>query len=218
MDLAQRSYSGHSFRPRPVIEELRAQQTLIVATSWGEPEHARQVVEIIKEQVNAASNPEATRIGQFIPELTESGNNLRTAALLANEQLYLRENSKEYSAAVEVALITVQKQVLSWVQIGTPHLILKNESGMQPLVTQPDWAWQLQQDTPLVCKALGLERHCYPHCGSFRLRGREKLVLLSRSAVPSKMYLLPDADLQTCSTVLVEDHEKVPFWLGVLSL
>jgi hypothetical protein len=157
-------------------------------------------------------------VGAYIPELNEMGNHLRNATLMANEQLHLSENAKEYSAAVEVALLSVQKQVLTWAQVGTPHLLLQTSSGLQPLASQPDWAWQLQQDAPLVSKALGLERSCYPQCGSYRLRGHEKILLISRSAIPSKLYALNEANLETCAQVLVEDHEEAPFWLGILDL
>ncbi len=218
MVLEQRSYSGHAFRPRPLIEELPAQKTLIVATSWGDPDHAQWVVDLIKEHLQLAGNPDATRVGAYVPELSESGNLIRAAALFANEQLHLKENSKEYKAAVEIAIVTFEKQVLSWVQMGNPHLVLQTPQGMQPLVAQPDWASQLQQDTPLVCRALGLDRVCYPNCGSHRLQKNEKLILISRSTVPSRFYTLENPDLVQCSSALVSDHEEAPFWLGVVSL
>lgn len=219
MQLEERSYSGRSFRPRPLIEDIPARNTLIVATSWGGPEHAQSVIEMIKEQITLHSNPESTRLGNYIAELSEDGNILRAAALYANEQLYLKENVQEYNTAVEVAIISVQNHVLSWVQMGSPHLILKTrKSGADPLASSPDWAWQLQQDSPLVFKALGLERNCYPNCGSYRLMGGEKLVMVSRSAVAPRLYGLEQMNLQTCGQVLVEDHAEAPFWLGVLDL
>lgn len=219
MELVQRSYSGSTFRPRPMIEEIRSRNTMIVATSWGEPEQARNVIEMLKDQMAIHSDIESTRLGNYIEELSEDGNILRAAALFANEQLFLKENSQEYRAAVEVAVISVQKQVLSWVQMGSPHLILKNQKiGADPIASSPDWAWQLQQDSPLVFKALGLERGCYPNCGSYRLHGGEKLILVSRSALAPRIYSLDQVDLDTCGQALVEDHAEAPFWLGILKL
>lgn len=217
MELAQRFYSGPSFRPRPLVEKLPAQSTLIVATSWGEPEHAQKVVDFIREHLVQSVSPEATRIGPYVADLSERTNQMRSAVLFANEQLHLKENSKEYRSAVEIALIHFDKKVLSWVQVGNPHLILKTLRGLQPLATQPDWSWQMQQDTPLVCKALGLERTCYPHCGSHRLMQDEQLVLVSRSSVPSKFYALENVNIAACSSALVEDQSEAPFWIGILN-
>jgi len=218
MDLVQRSYSGHTFRPRPLIEIEKSTNTIIIATSWGTPEHAQTVIELIKEQLTTSHQPEATRVGNFVEGLSEESNRLRAAASIANDQLYLRENSKQYTAAVEIALISVHKKNLNWVQLGTPHLILSGDEGFQPLSYTPDWSWQLQQSSPLVSKALGLERNSYFNCGSYRLKGDEKLFLIARSAVPSLLYSQESPDLKSCAEVLVEDNADAPFWLGVLDL
>lgn len=115
-------------------------------------------------------------------------------------------------------MLSYRNHVLSWVQLGTPHLILTGEQGAQPLASYPDWAWQLQQDAPLVSKALGLERNCYPNCGSHRVQGHEKVILVARSAVPASLYTLKNVDLSTCGQALVDDQMQTPFWLGVLDL
>ncbi|MEZ0392381.1 MAG: hypothetical protein ACAH59_09210 [Pseudobdellovibrionaceae bacterium] len=216
MDFFQRSYSGHSFRPRPLIEEDKSTNTLIVATSWGGSEHAQLVVDTIKEQLIVSEDTQATRINSGHQGLSEEANLLRQAATLANERLYLRENNREYSAAVEIALITVQKETLHWAQLGTPHLLLSGNQGFQPLCYSPDWSWQLQQSSPLVSKALGLDRQCYLNCGSYKLQGNEKLLMICRSAVPGTLYQIQSPDLTTCSQALVEDNSNAPFWLGVV--
>lgn len=218
MDLVQRSYSGHTFRPRPIIEIEKTTNTLIIATPWGASDQAQMVIDLIKEQLSVSQQPEATRVGGFIEGLSEDGNRLRAAAALANEQLYHRENSKEYSIAVEIALISVQKRSLSWVQLGTPHLILLGNEGFQPLASTPDWSWQLQQAAPLVSKGLGMEKNSYFNCGSSRFKGGEKLFLISRSVVPASVYALREPDLNSCAEALVEDNSDAPFWLGVLEL
>lgn len=220
MDLVQRSYSGHSFRPRPLVEENPATQTFIVVTSWGAPEHSQKVADLIKEHMNLSEDADSTNVGTFVQGLTDEGNRLRAAAQIANQYLYKNENSREYSAAVELALISVRRKVLSWVQIGNPHLILSTPKGIEPLCYSPDWSWQLQQSSPLVGKALGLERTCNLNCGSYRLQGEgdEKLMLIARSAVPGNLYTLKKIDLMMSSQLLVEDNSEAPFWLGILDL
>lgn len=220
MDFTQRSYSGHTFRPRPLLEEDRNSQTYMIATSWGAPEHSHKVIDLIKEHLRFSEDGDSTKVGTFIQGLTDEGNRLRAAATVANEYLYTKENSTEYSAAVEVALISVRKKVLSWVQIGNPHLVLSTSRGLEPLCYSPDWSWQLQQSSPLLGKALGLERNCNLNCGSYRLsgQGNEKLLLIARSSIPGSLYALKNVDLSTCSQVLVEDNSDAPFWVGILNL
>lgn len=218
MDLVQRSYSGHTFRPRPQIEIEKNTNTLIVATSWGSPEQAQAVIEMIKEQLSVSHQPDATRVGNFIDGLSEESNRLRAAATIANDYLYSRENSREYQAAVEIALVTIHKRNISWLQLGTPHLLLAGSNGIEPLAYTPDWSWQHQQSSPLLSKALGMERSVYFNCGSHRLKGDEKMFFVSRSAVPSALYSLKSPNLKTCSEVLVEDNSEAPFWVGVLDL
>lgn len=218
MDFLERSYSGHAFRPRPLIELEKTSNTLIVATSWGTTEHSEKVIEVIKAQLVMSSEPDATRVGTSVGNLSDEGQKLRSAAMFANDELLLKDNSREFVAAVEIALISVQKNILSWVQLGTPHILLSNKSGFQPLCYTPDWSWQMQQSSPIVSKALGLERHSYMNCGDFRIKGDEQILLVSRSALPAGLYAVKEPDLNSCSQVLVEDNSESPFWIGLWDL
>jgi hypothetical protein len=218
MNLNQRSYSGRSLRPRPHLEEEKTTGTLIVATSWGGPELAVSVTEFIRDQLALNAQPEATRFGAFATDLGDDVDRLRASLVLANERVFQKENSTEWTAAVEVALLSVQRSTLNWAQIGSPHLLLQTNKGLQPLASTPDWSWQLQQEAPLVAKGLGLERTCYPSCGSYRFSKDEKVILISRAAVPASVYTLTLPDLNHVARAMVEDQPEVPFWLGVLEL
>lgn len=219
MQISQRSYSGHTFRPRPVIEIEKTSNTLIVATAWGNQEMAQWTADFIKERLSASGEVDA-EITKVVTKRApvEESNKLRDVVQLANQQLYKKANEKEYQTAVEIAVVNVERKVLSWVQYGNPHLLLATGQGFQPLSYTPDWSWQLQQSSPLVANALGIKDSLYPNCGSYRLQGNESLFLVARSALPAKLFSVAEPELTNCAEALVEDNADAPFWLGMLSL
>ncbi len=217
MQFKQRFFSGQTFLPKPVIDIEKTTNTLIVATPWGAPELGKSAVEMIKEQIGSVSTEtEVTRVTQVIEGLSDEGNQLRAAALYTNENIYLRENAKEYVGAVEVAMVSVQNQFLSWVQIGAPHVLLRNARGFQPVCYTPDWSWQLKQKAPLISKGLGMERTCYMNCGTHRFEKTDHIFLISRSTLPAKLYAQEKADLDTISKVLIDSDPETPFWIAQL--
>ncbi len=222
MSLAQRSYSGKCFRPKPLVGFDEQSQSTLVVTSWNSPEPANKVFQMLKDFLVTSSDPDATVAGPYIEGLGPTANRLRNAAILANENLFLNENRTEYVAGVELAVFSVHKDILSWVQIGAPHLILSSAQGFQPLCYTPDGAWQMQQDTPLLSHGLGIEKSVYFNCGNYRLQGEEQLVMISRSQIPSNLYAnnihKKANQIDILSQVLVEDRPETPFWIGISNL
>lgn len=217
MDFQQRFYSGETFRPKPVIEIEKTTNTLIVATPWGSPDAAQEVIEVVKGQLSSSSEGTAvTRVTKVIEGLSDEGNQLRSAALYANEHLYMKENAQEYTSAVELAMISIQNRTISWVQIGSPHVLLKNHLGYQPICYTPDWSWQLQQKSPLVSQALGLERSCNLNCGSHHIEKTDQIYLISRATLPSQIYAQENAGFDVISRVMIDSGPETPFWLGLL--
>jgi hypothetical protein len=217
MNFEQRFYSGQTFLPKPLIEIERNSNTLIIATTWGAPALGQIAIDIVKEQLGSArEETEVTRVTKFIEGLSDEGNRLRSAALLANDHIFLKENAKAYEGAVEIALISIQNRSLSWAQLGAPHVLLRNEQGYQPICYTPDWSWQLKQRSPMVSKALGLERNCYLNCGNCRVEKSDQLFLISRSNLPSPIYSLQESSLESVSKVLIDQDQQAPFWIGHL--
>ncbi len=223
MELLQRSYSGENFRPKPMIENLRTHiagaeaDTTLLMTSWNESAHAQKVAAIFKEVLSMSGEPFGKEFGPAIDSLGPAGNRLRYAALAANKALFSSENSAIYSAAVELTVISIYRNSLYWVQVGCPHLIIANQKGFQPICYQPDWSGQIQQSSPLVSQALGLDLSVQMNCGNYRISGEEKLVLVARSSLPSSFYGAQQAELEVLSQILVEDNPEMPFWLGIFT-
>lgn len=215
--MEQRSYSGQNHRPSPLVSVETETKSLLVLTSWGDEAPAQRVSNILKDFLVTSSSPDATRIGPA-SENSVGGDllqRLRSAAAFGNEAILTAENKTEWTSAVEMAVISSQHQVISWVQIGAPHILVWTpEKNFQPLCYTPDWASQIQQGAPLVCNALGLEKFCAVNSGSYRLKGNETLVLVSRSHLPGTFFSSTTCDLQALSRLLIEDSEETPFWIA----
>ena len=216
MRLIQRSFSGPSFRPSPLTHFEKSSDLLVVATAWGEPDTAQVVTNKIKEFMQMSEDPEATIVGGHAEGLAKIENRMRSSALLANELIYQTENAQEYRAAVEIAMICVNKNMLHWVQIGSPHILLATGKGLEPICYTPDWSWQMHQTVPLLGQALGLDKTCHLNCGSYRLSPGQKIVLISRSQLPSYLYGQQVSDLDSISHILIEDNSEMPFWAAVI--
>jgi len=218
--MEQRSYSGQSHRPSPLLSVETETKSLLVLTSWGDETPAQRVSEILKDFLVTSSSPDATRIGPASESSTGGDllQRLRSAVAFGNEAVFTQENKSEWTSAIEMAVLSSQHQVMSWVQVGAPHILLWTpEKNFQPLCYTPDWASQIQQGAPLVCNALGLEKFCSVNSGSYRLKGNETLVLVSRSQLPGSFFSLPTCDLQELSRLLIEDSEETPFWIATMS-
>lgn len=218
MNLRQRSYSGPSFRPSPLVVQEKIPRVVIVATAWGEPDAAQKSVDRIQEFLQMSEDPEATVIGANNQELSRIENRMRAGAMLANEIIMKTDNSQEYKSAVELAMIGLEKNMLHWVQIGCPHILLSSPKGLEPICYSPDWSWQMQQPSPLVGQALGLERSCHLNCGSYRLSAGQSVILISRSQLPAGIYALPDPDIDSVSRVLIDDDPNAAFWIATIQL
>ena len=213
MSFQQRSYSSKIFRPKPVVDFDSLTGTTLVVTSWGSPELAGQAIKTFKDFLSLSSEDNATRIGAQSESLGSIGNRLRSAALLINEQIYTQENNREYLEGIELAAVSVQENLLSWVQIGSPHILVSSPKGLQPICYTPGFT----QSAPLVSLGLGLEKVPQLNCGSFSLNksSNEKILFLARTEIPPALYALKSADINLASQVLCSDDPEMPFWCGI---
>ncbi|PIS11324.1 MAG: hypothetical protein COT73_04605 [Bdellovibrio sp. CG10_big_fil_rev_8_21_14_0_10_47_8] len=215
MKIDQRSYSGPAFRPSPMVLEEKLTETLLIATSWGESNHAQITLDLVKDFLLLSQDPDATTLGMSPEGSDPLLAKIHAGLVRANETLFQRENSQEYLAAVEFAAISVEHGVLSWIQIGAPHLLIINEKGLQPVCYSPDLAAQWGQLSPLLARGLGLERVCPVNSGTYRLKKGDHVVLVSRSDLPANFYQQQAADLSSLSQSLIDDNSEMPFWIAI---
>lgn len=72
---------------------------------------------------------------------------------------------------------------------------------------------------PLPQQLLGLDPTLNLTMNSFRPTNDDKLILLSRSSIPSQIYNLSQKQLTLdgISKILSQDDQDLPFWLGLFS-
>lgn len=216
MQLEQRSYtSGVFFRPKPVVIERPESHLLVVATPWGNVDSAQRVANIIVEQFELLSKDDLTTPYETIPNISAAANRLRVGALTANQYLYRNENGKTWKSAVELAAIHYDRGVLSWVQIGSPHLILLEKGILHPIAYEADWAYQSGNEGPLFTQALGIDNMISLKAGSQRVHPESQLLMVSRGTLPRRIYGLPVFEMDKVIQTMTNDSPVTPFWLGL---
>lgn len=219
MRIEQRSYTnGVYFRPKPVISERGESHLLAIATPWGPLESAQKSAQMVTEQFELLAKEDVTTPFESIPTLSAAANRLRIGALMANQFLYRNENGKIWKAAVELSALHYDHQVLSWVQVGCPHLLLLEGKTFHPLAYEPDWAHQTGNAGPLFTQALGIENNVPLKAGSLRVRPHSQLLLVSRGTLPRSLFALDRFSIEQVGQLLIDEDEKTPFWVGLVTL
>lgn len=229
MKLQERSYSTKILRPKPFIHREEDGSLIVLATSWGQPEHGQRVLEEVVKYVSAAkSDVEVTSPFEFLTCLTDEVNYVRTGVLIANDILYRGENKTEYISGVEVLVLLKKGSQIAWAQVGCPSLFIQRENqSLQPLSIGFDLssefidsAHQTQTQAPLPAQLLGLDPTCYVQCGHTYIKPVDQLVLLASSAIPSPLWEKHSrhTDMESITRSMIQDNPESPFWLGIVQM
>lgn len=223
MKLQERSYSSKIFRPKPHVHVEADGALLVVATSWGLPEHAALVAGEIANYVTAArGDVEVTSPFEYLTSLSDAANDLRISMLVANDVLYRGENKSEYVSGVEVLAILRQDSQVAWAQVGSPHLLLRRPGRpLVPLATSFDHSFELalqgKHEAPLPSRLLGVDPSCQIVCGDLQAGADDLLVLLSSSQLPPALWTAPGPfDLRNLTGHLIAENPDLPFWIGLV--
>lgn len=198
---------------------------LVVATSWGQSEHAKKVVEEVVKYVEAAqSDAEVTSPFEFLACLTDEVNHLRIAVQIANDLLYRGENRSEYFSGVEILAILKKGSQLAWAQVGNPSLLIhrKNQT-LQPLVSGFDYSTEFSDSNhispPLPVNLIGLDPACYVQCGATRVLAGDRLVLFAGSGIARSIWIDQEQDaFEVLANKLIQANPDIPFWLGSVEI
>lgn len=224
MRIKERSYSGHSARPKPLIREEFGGELLVVATTWGNVDAGTGIVEEIVKYISAArGDVEVTSPFEFMTCYTSEANALRVAALLANDQLYRGENKSEYNSVIEIVALWKREKQISWVQCGGPQIYMKKPGqDLYALSVGIDNTRDILkmsgEVSPLPALGLGLESSCCLNVGSCVMEQDDHLVLFSSSKTPRDLWQVEDdeLDLQKIVKKIGPQMNDQPFWLALL--
>lgn len=222
----ERPYSGRHFRPRPEIHLDRQSNLLIVATPWGPRSAARKVIDRMTDYLMLArEDREATSPFQHLSCLSSQANNLRIAALLANDALFRDDNRSEYKSGVEIFAGMLEDDEFVWLQGGNPQILLSRKGrSLQPLGSQIDLAYDLSEGEQIMpalpAQLLGLDSTLNLNINSFRAQPGDRVILLSHSHLPDPLFKMKASDvtLDKLSRELASSHPDLAFWLGILKI
>lgn len=225
MKFQERSYRTAHLRPKPEVIEIESGETLMITTAWGQTGNLRRSIEINQDYINATSeNAEVTTPFEFLSCYSPKTNQLRVAAMLANDQLYRQENRTEYKSGMELVTISRKNFELAWVKVGMPNIILLRK-GMapMPISCSGDSATEISSVNilpPLPVNMLGLENSLNIEGGSFRYREGDKLLLLACSFIPAAIWsgVDADSDLPQISSLMAKEYGKQAYWLCLVEL
>ncbi len=224
MKIEERSYNSKLIRPKPVV--YSENDLIVIATSWGQGNHAQKVVDEVSKYIDVAkADVEVTSPFEFLSCLPDEVNYLRTAIQIANEGLYRSENRGEYESGVELTVLYKKRSQIAWAQVGAPAIMLKRGSiPLQPLSAPIDLSMELSPDenflSPLPSQLLGLEPTCDIKVGHFNSRPKDQVILLSCSRLPRALWSVKSSilTLPELTSCLVQGQEEQPFWLGIVDL
>lgn len=223
MILKERSFGGNLFRPRPEIH-CDSKELIIIATPWGPRRSAKLAVQVMLDYfLSSRDDRETTSPFERLSCLSSAANNLRIAAMLANDAIWRRENNNEYLAGVEIFASCFFNQEFTWVQVGQPHLFLakQEQQSLMPLSSSLDLALEMSQARellpPLPNQMLGVDSSVNLFTSSYRPRKGDHLILLSRSDFPASLYSAPPEESKI-SEILANDDPNRPYWLGIIDI
>ncbi len=223
-----RPYPGENSRPTPEIHVDETTNSVFVVVPWGNREAAKKVIDRMTEYLAfAAQDREATSPLPRLTCLSTAANNLRTAALLANDMIFREDNREEYRAGVELFAATLYQNELSWLQVGGPQLLLgRGAQSLLPLGANIDLAldlrdWRSKHELPaLPAQLLGLDANVNLTINSFRARAGDRLLLINHSQTPEIAFSWKADQLKMDEMVrqLAKHSPRSAFWLGLLEI
>lgn len=226
MKLIERSYSSKMLRPRPLIHVEDDGSLVVIATSWGQPEHGQRALDEVVKYVGAAkSDVEVTSPFEFLACVPDEVNYVRTALLLANDLLYRGENKMEYFSGVELLAMFRRGNMFAWAQVGNPSIFAQRSGRrLQPLQVGLDLSSEFNTNEktlpPMPTQLLGLEPSCNIQCGHTHLKAGEQVVLLSSSGIANSLLSRAPGsfDLNGITQKMIQESPEAPFWLGLIDL
>ncbi|MFN8846753.1 MAG: hypothetical protein ACK5V3_13650 [Bdellovibrionales bacterium] len=220
MKFFERSYNSELIRPKPLIHQDEAGGLILIVTPWGSQEGAQKTLDfIVQHLMTVKQDQEHTSPFQKIQSLSDDANQLRQAAMMANDFIYRSVNPDSLELVVEVLFLGIQKKQVAWCQIGCPHLLLKKKKeSLQPISCHPETRADLLK-FPLPQYFLGADATVSPRCGDLQLDKGDEVILLSSSQLPTSLWsATQSSELEEWTDRITEVDSSQPFWLGRLKL
>jgi len=227
MKLEHRCFSGKSFRPQPEILIKDTLQIFSIITPWGPVSQAKKTLDFISQNYeDFSSDEEKTNVYEKLASLSKEENILRTLILSCNEWIYNKQNSSghEYIYGYEMVCGSFQNGKLIFVQVGQPFIYLDRPGlPLQPLGHVLDlsslFSKKNKRFPPLPSTLLGIHPDSHFFVFSLPVKPSDRLIFISRDFAPDSILDIPRDKRGTdrILSVLMEENDNAPAWLGILS-
>ena len=226
MELDHRCFSGKNFRPKPEILINKDLQMFAIITPWGPAFQTKKVLEFLVQNYESFSvDEEKTNIYSKLHSLSEEENILRSLLLSCNEWIFNEQNGgKNYNFGYELVCGSFTNEKLVFLQAGQPFIYLdRPEIPLQSLGSVLDFSGLFsvkgQRLPPLPSTLMGIHPDTHFSVFSFPVHREDRLIFISRDFIPGSILETPrkNRNLDYFSSVLTEENDQSPFWLGVLS-
>lgn len=226
MRLVERSYGGKAFRPRPEVHCDESNGIALIVFPWGSRAAARKAIQTIADHVLAShSDQEATTPFEQNPSMTPLANSLKSAFLLANEQIHREDNRDEYLVGLEVTAIAVQGEEVCVAQVGGASVYLDlpeyDLSALGPIRDHSLFRSTPNETmAPLPAELMGVTPMLPVHIISFAKPTKASLLLIARTFIPARTLVGREENhtLEVLTQQLSRQSMDLPFWIGQLEL
>ena len=228
MNIQERSFSGKIFRPMPKCYLSSNKKLITVITPWGkEAASTQDVYENIENQYSfLAEDTESTHPFPKMMSLTPTENNMRTAVIQTNQNIFNNINQNEYAMGFELFFATIVENIFTFIQIGQPLILIdRPHQNLRSTGQAIDHSLNISKNqstlnAPLPYQLLGIHEDISFHPCFFRFHPDDRLILLNRNTVPANWFKLKreERTLDHLSQQAAEDNPHTPFWLAILEL
>lgn len=221
MKIEERNYNSKLYRPLPKVFKSQELDLLTIVTSWGEGASAENISGEVSKFIFAAQGDfEATSPFEFNSALSKDSNNLRMATLISNDMVYRSENKDDIRTCYEMIVLFKNKNQLSWVQVGSPNLILLRDSLVPLSFSAPPFESSDNKSITLPSQYFGTEMHCNFQVGTIEVKPTDKFLLFTENKLAAENWQLSIAEWNLNNFIKnqIKSNSENPFWMGLISL
>ncbi len=221
MQVNERSFSGQSIRPSPVVR--CTPHTVAVVTPWNASQKdALGVISSFQESYSYLSaDSDRTQPFQRMDSLSDNENSLRAVYIQVNKDIFTKHNQKEISMGFEVFFGIQTDTEFVFAQIGHPQVFFsKNKNSFQMIgQNQMMNSSQSADISYLPYNLLGLFEDVLLSVQSVKIQEGDQLILLS-GHVASAEFLkfsqnsISQNSINELGKILSKNSDTESFWLG----
>ena len=226
MKLEHRCFSGKTFRPQPEVLLNENLQMVAIATPWGPDFQTQKILEFLVQNYESCfADEEKTSVYPKLKSLSAEENVLRSLILSCNEWIFEEQNGgKEYNFGYELVCGNFKNGKFIFLQAGHPFIYLDRPNiPLQSLGHILDFSALFSQNgkrlPPLPSTLMGIHPDTDFSIFSFPVIPEDRLIFISRDFVSGSILDIPrpNRNLDHLLSILIEENEESPLWLGILS-